>query len=372
MKVLFVGPYFFPKDFGSKLAYNVFGDIYEAIEEDVDAIYLLTGEKNSVIIEEMRKIYKKLKIFKVKSKKNSGFHRVFFIKEGYKLIKQEKIDIVTNIGGGISYGLDASIMGRLAGIRTVVRVSGNEIRTRYFLGKYRGTVGKIIYFIDRMREFIAFKTANAIIAMAPWESTRIGNIIKNDEKVCFCPRGVDTKKFNIKQKGKKSADFKVLFIGRKSPEKGYDLAYRAAKLLQENSQIKFIFAGDFDEYKDGNIEYIGYVHPTKLVELYRDVDLVILPSRTEGLPQILLEAMSMQKPCIAPKHIFDGFLENEKTVLLCDLEPEDVAEKILFTWEYPSKAIHIGKNARNFVEKNLDRKKMAIRYKNILLGKLEE
>jgi glycosyltransferase involved in cell wall biosynthesis len=44
----------------------------------------------------------------------------------------------------------------------------------------------------------------------------------------------------------------------------------------------------------------GNVNQDELLALYRETDLSVLSSFAEGLPVVLMEAMSMQIPCVAP------------------------------------------------------------------------
>ena len=165
MKVLYVGPYFFDPVLDIDTVYNVFFDLYTAIEKDVEKVYILTSKKNSNLIEELEKIYKKLSIIKVEVKSSSRFNILPFILEGVKAVKKEKINVITNIASGVKYGYDALLIRWLSGGRLVVRMSGNELRTQYFAGRYNG-IGKIFFPIDKLREWCSVKFADAVIAMA--------------------------------------------------------------------------------------------------------------------------------------------------------------------------------------------------------------
>ena len=92
-----------------------------------------------------------------------------------------------------------------------------------------------------------------------------------------------------------------------------------------------------------------------------------MPSYTEGLPNALLEAMSSGNVCIAPRHIYKGYLKDKENVIMCSLDPKDIADKILILVNNPKLRKKIEKNARKFVEDNLKLEDMGKLYRDILL-----
>jgi len=96
-------------------------------------------------------------------------------------------------------------------------------------------------------------------------------------------------------------------VGRLSPEKGVDVLIKAISLLPAGS-VSVVLAGNGPErgaleqqaialgVKE-NIHFLGTVEDVG--SLYRQLDLVVLPSRSEGLPNVLLEALSADVPVVA-------------------------------------------------------------------------
>ena len=94
---------------------------------------------------------------------------------------------------------------------------------------------------------------------------------------------------------------RVAAIGRLSPEKGVDVLLAAAALLRdEGHAVEWLVAGDGPERAAlerqraalslGNVvHFLGQVHDVSA--LYRAIDLLVIPSRSEGLPNVLLEAL---------------------------------------------------------------------------------
>ncbi len=97
-------------------------------------------------------------------------------------------------------------------------------------------------------------------------------------------------------------------FGRLSPEKGHDILIRACRqILKENNAVLLI-VGDGPERSTlenlcVELELEQYVFFTgqqaAMGDYYKAIDLLVIPSLSEGLPFVMLEAMSLQKPVLA-------------------------------------------------------------------------
>lgn len=90
---------------------------------------------------------------------------------------------------------------------------------------------------------------------------------------------------------------KVLCIARLSPQKNISLFLEIASLLP---LYAFIWIGNQYEYKEPyppNVYFMGNLPNAGAYNEY--ADLFILPSNYEGLPMVILEAMSFGKPVVA-------------------------------------------------------------------------
>jgi glycosyltransferase involved in cell wall biosynthesis len=107
---------------------------------------------------------------------------------------------------------------------------------------------------------------------------------------------------------------RLLFVGRLDPEKGLSFLLQAVAILQEqNRNMHLDIAGSGLEEENlrklaqelnlnKQISFHGYVpFGESLFSYYRAADFFILPSLSEGIPQVVLEAMAFGVAIIATR-----------------------------------------------------------------------
>jgi colanic acid/amylovoran biosynthesis glycosyltransferase len=124
--------------------------------------------------------------------------------------------------------------------------------------------------------------------------------------------GVDAETFSPRPFRSNPAPFEVICVGRLAPVKGQHLLIAAlATLVEGGRDVRLRFAGDGPDSitlrqdvknrgLSGHVSFAGNVNQDKLLDLYRESDALALSSFAEGLPVVLMEAMAMEIPCVAP------------------------------------------------------------------------
>ena len=153
------------------------------------------------------------------------------------------------------------------------------------------------------------------------------------------------------------------YIGRFSVEKGI-LTFLDAipHVLAKNDEINITISGDGDlladieQFIDKNdpgkrVRLSGWIPHEKLPECLNELKLLVLPSHTEGLPNILLEAMACGTPVLAtPVGAIPDLVKDGSTgFVLENNSPEEIAEGVMRALEYPD-ICGIITNARRLVE----------------------
>ena len=125
--------------------------------------------------------------------------------------------------------------------------------------------------------------------------------------------GVDIRYFSVPEPSRvdQKRAMRILFPSRLIKEKGtVELVQAVEELWEEGEEFEFYIAGDIDEgnrsslgsdflcrlSENRRIKLLGHV--TDMKDLYRKVDVVVLPSWREGLSKALIEAAAMRKAII--------------------------------------------------------------------------
>ncbi|MCQ1538453.1 glycosyltransferase family 4 protein [Methanocalculus taiwanensis] len=163
-----------------------------------------------------------------------------------------------------------------------------------------------------------------------------------------------------------------LFIGRYHPWKGIHELIEAAKALPEDVFI-FAGAGILPVHPENCID-IGEVEPEKIPILINAANCLVLPSYTEGLPTVLMEALSCAVPVIATN--VGGcpeVVKNNITGLL--IPPKNIpalCNALIWMKEHPDERNKMGERGREDMINRYDRKYLISKMVHIHRKILEE
>ena len=127
---------------------------------------------------------------------------------------------------------------------------------------------------------------------------------------------VDSEFFSLNERepARRSGEAVVLLPGRITPGKGHeDLLLAARTLAATGVHPSVVFAGavESDSFRAElerkasrwglreRVRFLGQLTSEELRQWYQSSDVIVLPSTSEGLSRVLLEAQAMQKPVVA-------------------------------------------------------------------------
>ena len=161
----------------------------------------------------------------------------------------------------------------------------------------------------------ALKQYDKVIAITQWERKHLSKLGVDKEKIKVIPNGIPEEFF--RQKMSFDNNRTILFVGRLSPLKRIDTLIVAMKDL--DAKLKLVGPSE-EDYSlqmevlakrlgvEDKVEFVGPVFDLKeKIRLYKECSVFVLPSETEGMPQVLVEAMSVGRVVIGADN--DGIRE---------------------------------------------------------------
>lgn len=198
-----------------------------------------------------------------------------------------------------------------------------------------------------------FNQAEVVLCYTDKDRERVRKFGVNS-RIEVVSNGIDTGRFTPESEESNLIDCDgavVLFVGRLVDGKRPQDAIQAVSQLSEEMDIHLYIAGegplrdDLEEMVDESVvTFLGHVPYDEMAAMYRTSDVLLLPSRAEGLPRTILEAMASGVPVVVsdleqvapvvngggvtvPVGDIDGFASGIKAVLNDDYaDPRSVVE----------------------------------------------
>ena len=165
----------------------------------------------------------------------------------------------------------------------------------------------------------------------------------------------------------------VLFLcaGRLSLEKGHAMLLEAFEIVaKQEPRARLVVAGDgplragleHDARRrglEGRARFVGFVSDVR--SMWTAADVAVLPSRSEGLPMVLLEAAWFEKPCVATDvGGVTEFVENEGTGLVVPPRaPDALAAAMVRLARHAALRQAMGRRARERCEREFSAERYA-------------
>lgn len=284
-------------------------------------------------------------------------------------------------------------------ILNFLRILGTKEYELYHLHSFNAGILSIFRFLTRKKSFLLTvhsDTANFLASTKNWSKHNpfyillrlvevlvvrlVGNIIAVDKRLEIYTRklgakklwrlsnSVDTHFFSPKTEGYSNPrnDGFILCPRMLVPKNGVAFAIEAIACLSASTDVKLVIAGDgplrpelesrAKEISSNRIKFLGECDRTQMRNLYRDSEIVLVPSVTsKGLQEATsisaLEAMACGKPVIASN--IGGLrelIDNHETGYLVDEgKPEAIARRIIELLEDNPLRQRIGNQAREKV-----------------------
>ncbi len=176
----------------------------------------------------------------------------------------------------------------------------------------------------------------------------------------------------------------VLTLARLSYEKGVDVLVDAAdRVRQSHPEVCFVVLGDGPDRValEARIAGLGLTNVIRLEGFHSDVwpalraaDVVCLPSKSEGMPNALLEAMAMARPIVATGvgGIPEAIIDRENGLLVEPGDPVALADALSRCLDDRPHALRMGQMARRTVQDRFHVRTAAAQYAELYRNLLRQ
>ena len=290
----------------------------------------------------------------------------------YPILKFRKIDCWIFFIGGELF-LIPMIVSKILRKKVIIIFSGSATETLEASNDYLSIISN---YLSNINCFLADK-----IVVYSESLIKKWKLDGFKEKISIARHNIiDLDNFNIKQYYNSRSNT-IGFVGRFSHEKGIlNLLSSREKIINHFPDVNFLIIGDGPlkmNIEDSNslinekTELIGWVDHEKLSEYLNRMKILIIPSYTEGLPNVMLESMACGTPVLANSvgSIPDIIIDGKNGFILRNNNPDCISTSVINLLKIDLELI--SENAHESIVNDFDYNKSFQEWKKIIFSVLE-
>lgn len=190
--------------------------------------------------------------------------------------------------------------------------------------------GELVKFMLRPPTKYILKNADYIFTYGGKITEITARLIDDPSKIIEIPSGIDKERMRPKAEiGLNEGSRKFLFVGRFDRLKGLPELYKAVESIRPERGVSFTIVGPIPDEKrliNSLVSYTGEINDVHDISNIYDVhDILICPSFSEGMPNVIMEAMARGLAIIATDVGATSLLVSEENgILLESPTPESI------------------------------------------------
>lgn len=220
----------------------------------------------------------------------------------FRLARRERPDVILAFFGAPS-GIIAWLLRPWLQVPYIVLLRGGDVPgfRPYDFATYHRLIGPLLRRV--------WHGAEAVVANSQGLRT-LAQRFEPRVPVLVIPNGVDLKRFAPPVRRAWNPPH-LLFVGRVVYQKGLDVLFEAlARLRDLPWQLTIVGDGPYRAVLESQAEalglrerirFAGWQSPERIPDFYRQANLFVFPSRDEGMPNAVLEAMASGLPVVATR-----------------------------------------------------------------------
>ena len=294
-----------------------------------------------------------------------------------KIIKEKNIEIVCLQDPITGFFAILSLKIRKLSVKIVVETHGDFIET---IGLEKNLLFPKFY--TSIFSYLAkysIKNADLIRSISDFTEKQVLNFGYQGLFVRF-PAWINIDNYlNADIKRSLSDTFKIIFVGSVTDRKNPKIIIESLETIDGDISLEIIGQTPNSKYlkelnklissskHSNSINMTPFIKAEKLINKYSSANLFILPSKSEGLGRVIIEAQSTACPVLVSSNtgMADLIIENETGYIFENGNKNDLAMKIKFVIENFDIAAQVGINAKNFVKENYSIQNFEFGYKKL-------
>jgi glycosyltransferase involved in cell wall biosynthesis len=259
------------------------------------------------------------------------------------------------------------VIGKLAGLR-------------FIFGGLRGSKIKKNLIKMLLQKYLLNYYSTAIISNSYKAKSAYSSFGINEQKIQVIHNGFEVSREYLYREERKNY-VNVLSVGRFVPEKDYKTSLLAIKqvneLISEGIEVSYVIVGyGSEEDKIRNwIDQFGLnnqvklvVNPSNLDQYFKDADIFLITSTNEGMPNVIMEAMSYSLPVVTTDAGDAAYLVKDgENGFVCSVgDYQLIAKNMLNLISSNVLRNTFGKTGYNYLKSNFSIDKLGIKYESIM------
>lgn len=294
-----------------------------------------------------------------------------------KLIKSESIEVVCFQDPITSFITIVSLKLRKINVKIITETHGDFIETiileknLFFPKTYR-------YLFEKVAK-ISFQNSDVIRTISEFTENQVNKFNLNKQYVRF-PAWIDINKYiSTRREIANIESFKILFAGTISPRKNPQILVEAIDYLDESIILEIIGKPINNEYFEQlkkrienskhkkKILITPHLSQDELINKYLQYDLFVLPSISEGLGRVVIEAQATGCPVLVASDtgIVDLVMDGETGFIFENNNALDLSSKLDALIKDRELLFQVGLNSKEFVKNNFNENNFKFGYKKL-------
>jgi glycosyltransferase involved in cell wall biosynthesis len=226
----------------------------------------------------------------------------------------ERPNVLASFGNLGVNGFLVTAIGTVFSIPSVVRVTSDMFEIHQYQHSLFGRINA--YVQNNILGYLAVLLATRVIVLGPRMEQKLISRGVSESRIRIIPQPPQVEvqphpdtEFSVRTEHGIAADVPlILYVGRFSREKGAKRLIRTVRyVLSQTDNRHFLIVGSGGELADlvrtaikgPRVNFAGYVDHEYLHYYYKQADIFLQPSNTEGLPNTVLESLSFDLPVVA-------------------------------------------------------------------------